>query len=128
MAAKLAPSVCSVAAVGRTHKLLLLLCRVLRMPREDVAVEVLFDSGLVGTVLTLVLEGSGMLCLDVLVNRRDIFEGTNIVTVGALDGVGGANVRETGLRLHEDFLVAGWRRSIFLGDGPKAKGQGAQTL
>ena len=73
------------------------------------------------------LEGSGMLCLDVLVNRRDIFEGANIVTVGALDSVGGANVRETGLRLHEDFLVAGRRRSIFsggpLGTGPKPKGQ-----
>jgi hypothetical protein len=40
-----------------------------------------------------------MLCLDVLVNGRDVLDGTDIVTVGALDGVGGADVGEPGLSL-----------------------------
>ena len=38
-----------------------------------------------------------MLCLDVLMNGRDVFDRTDIVTVGALDSVGRANVGETGL-------------------------------
>jgi hypothetical protein len=50
-------------------------------------------------MLALVLEGPRMLCLDVLMDGRDILDGAYIVTVGALDSVGGANVGETGLSL-----------------------------
>jgi len=40
-----------------------------------------------------------VLCLDVLMNGRDVFDRTDIVTVRALDSVGGADVGETGLSL-----------------------------
>jgi len=48
-------------------------------------------------VLALVLEGTRVLGLDVLMNGRDVLDRTHIVTVGALDSVGGADVGETGL-------------------------------
>jgi hypothetical protein len=50
-------------------------------------------------MLALVLEGPRVLGLDVLVDGRDILDGAYIVTVGALDSVGGADVGETGLSL-----------------------------
>jgi len=50
-------------------------------------------------VLAFVLEGTRVLGLDVLVDGRDVLDRTDIVTVGALDGVGRADVGETGLSL-----------------------------
>ena len=50
-------------------------------------------------MLALVFEGTRVLRLDVLMNGRDILDRTDIVTVGALDSVGGADVGETGLGL-----------------------------
>lgn len=62
-------------------------------------------------MLALVLEGSRMFRLDVLVDGRDILDGSDVVAVGALDGGFGADVGEPSFRSH-GRLFLGWGLSF----------------
>ena len=97
MASELSLGVCRIIAAGRGAGMRFsLLYRMLRMTRKDMAIKILLYSRLITAVLALVLERSRVFCLDVLMDGRDILDGSDIVTVWALDGGFGTDVREPG--------------------------------